>query len=101
MSTNAIPRHPALVLMLTVVWFVGLVIWSMLVAYVPGALHVVNDELWGRLIAKVLLPCLLPLFAASIQFARRKYISAMILSGIVILALFGLDLAAILHAGRH
>jgi hypothetical protein len=80
---------------------VGLVIWSLLVAYIPGALHVVNDELWGRLMAKVLMPGLLPLLAASIQFARRKYISAMILAGVVILGLFGLDLAAILHAGRH
>ena len=101
MSSNVQSRHPLVVLSLTAAWFIGLIIAAVLVAYIPGALKLVNDERRGRLMARVMLPALLPLFAASVQFARRKYVSALILAGLVFAVLLGLDGYAIAFVMRR
>ena len=91
MSNTINQRHPLLVLLLTIMWFIGLVVTAVLVAYIPGALKFVDSERWGRAIVNILMLGFLPLFAASVQFARRKYVSALILAGIVFVVLLGLD----------
>ena len=101
MSIETKKRHPILVLILTLVWFIGLLMTAVLVAYIPGALGLVDDERWGRTIVKVLVPGLVPLLIGSVLFARRKFLIASILSGLVIFVLLGFDAWAIALVTRH
>jgi len=91
MSHETNPRKPILILLYSIAWFVGLIFAAALLAYVPGALKYVDDERLGRAMAGIMLPASLPLLGAAIQFARRKYVSAAILAGIVFVLIAYLD----------
>lgn len=101
MSDKTKARHPFVVLLLLIAWFIGLIVAAALVAYVPGALRNVDDERLGRAMARIMVPACLPLLAAAIQFARRKYVSAAILAGIVFLLIAYLDFHIIKFAVQH
>jgi len=95
------PRPVFAVILLSIVWFVGLLGAAALVAYVPGALKYVDDERLGRAMAGIMAPASLPLLGAGIQIARRKYVSAAILAGIVFVLIGYLDFRVIsLAVGR-
>jgi hypothetical protein len=91
MSNRTKSRKPLIILLLSIAWFIGLVVAAALLAYVPGALNCVDDERLGRAMARVVVPACLPLMGAAIQFARRKYVSAVILAGFVFAVIAFLD----------
>jgi hypothetical protein len=101
MSDKTKPRKPLPILLLSIAWFMGLIIAAALLAYVPGALKYVDDERLGRAMARIMVPATLPLLGAAIQFARRKYVSATILAGIVFVLIAYLDFHIIKFAVQH
>jgi hypothetical protein len=101
MSEKTKTRHPFVIPLLAIAWFIGLMAAAVLVAYVPGALKYVDDERLGRAMARIILPASLPLLGAAIQFARRKYLSAVILAGAVFLLIAYLDFRIIKFAVQH
>jgi hypothetical protein len=101
MSETPMPKKPFLTLLLSIAWFIGLIVAAALVAYIPGALKYVDDERLGRAMARIMVPASLPLIGAAIQFARRKYVSAVILSGLVFLLIAYLDFHIIKFAVQH
>jgi hypothetical protein len=101
MSEITKPRHPFVILLLSVVWFIGLIVAAALVAWIPGALKYVDDERLGRAMARVMVPACLPLLAAAIQLARRKYVTAAILAGAVFALIGYLDFHVIKFAIQH
>ena len=101
MSETTKSRHPFVIFLLSIAWFIGLIVAAALVAYAPGALKYVDDERLGRAMARIMVPATLPLLGAAIQFARRKYVSAAILAGIVFLLIAYLDFHIIKFAIQH
>ena len=101
MSDKTKARHPLVILLLSIAWFIGLMASAVLVAYVPGAFKYVDDERLGRAMAGIMVPASLPLLGSAIQFARRKYVSAVILAGIVFILIAYLDFHIIKFAVQH
>jgi hypothetical protein len=101
MSDKTKTRHPFMIFLLSIAWFIGLMAAAVLAAYVPGAFKYVDDERLGRAMAGIMVPASLPLLGSAIQFARRKYVSAVILAGIVFILIAYLDFHIIKFAVQH
>ena len=101
MSDKTKVRHPLVNVLLSSAWFIGLMLAAVLAAYVPGAFNYVDDERLGRAMAGILLPGSSPLLGAAIQFARRRYVSAVILAGIVFILIAYLDFHIVKFAVQH
>lgn len=86
-------------ILLALAWtLVGLVA-LMLVAYIAGALGLVDDYKWGRLIGKFLLfPSLLGMVVSGVYFARGRRRAAFWITGLLLAAVLLLDTLVLIVA---
>ena len=56
------------------------------IAYVPGALDLVDDYRWGRFVSSLFIPTVLPLTAGGFLLTRKKYLFGAIVTVLVLLA---------------
>ncbi len=87
------------------IWTVLGTATAVLAAYVPGALGIVDDYKYGRLIGKLFFPTVILFFLSGILFASNHRRAAMAVAGTVVFGYLALDAWAVgLHVtgqGRH
>jgi hypothetical protein len=83
---------------IVIAWMVGGTIVAIMIGYVPGALDLVDDERWGRMLGKFLLPTVLLFALAGAAFAKGKRGWALGIAGFVLLGYVALDVFVIATA---